>query len=172
MAFFDLLLDIAPFDWASIGTALLCGSIIGMERQLRGKPVGIRTSSLITLGTYIFIAASLFASSHISGPEKVVTDPSRIIGQVITGIGFLGAGVMLARDGFVLGVTSAATIWALASIGVVIAIGYNLVAIKLSMVVIAVLVGVDLLEDYSQAFTRGVHKKYQDWLGKNKSSSD
>lgn len=167
-----MLLDVAPFDWASIGTSLLCGSIIGMERQLRGKPVGIRTSSLITLGTYIFIAASLFASSHISGPEKVVTDPSRIIGQVITGIGFLGAGVMLARDGFVLGVTSAATIWALASIGVVIAIGYNLVAIKLSLVVIAVLVGVDLLEDYSQAFTRGVHKKYRDWRGKNKNSSD
>lgn len=172
MVSFDMLLDVAPFDWAAIGTSLLCGSIIGMERQLRGKPVGIRTSSLITLGTYIFIAASLFASSHISGPEKVVTDPSRIIGQVITGIGFLGAGVMLARDGFVLGVTSAATIWALASIGVVIAIGYNLVAIKLSLVVIAVLVGVDLLEDYSQAFTRGVHKKYRDWRGKNKNSSD
>ncbi len=172
MVSFDVLVDIAPFDWASIGTSLLCGSIIGVERQLRGKPVGIRTSSLITLGTYIFIAASLFAASHFSGPEKVVTDPSRIIGQVITGIGFLGAGVMLARDGFVLGVTSAATIWALASIGVVIAIGYNLVAIKLALVVIAVLVGVDLLEDYSQAFTRGVHKKYQDWRGKNKNSSD
>lgn len=168
----DVLFDVTPFDWASIGTSLLCGSIIGVERQLRGKPVGIRTSSLITLGTYIFIAASLFAASHFSGPEKVVTDPSRIIGQVITGIGFLGAGVMLARDGFVLGVTSAATIWALASIGVVIAIGYNLVAIKLSLVVIAVLVGVDLLEDYSQAFTRGVHKKYRDWRGKNKNSSD
>ncbi|HTF97078.1 MAG TPA: MgtC/SapB family protein [Cellvibrio sp.] len=172
MAPIDVWLDIAPFEWAAIGTSLLCGSIIGVERQLRGKPVGIRTSSLITLGTYIFIASSLFAAGHFSGPEKVVTDPSRIIGQVITGIGFLGAGVMLARDGFVLGVTSAATIWALASIGVVIAIGYNLVAIKLSLVVIAVLVGVDLLEDYSQAFTRGVHKKYQDWRGKNKSSSD
>lgn len=172
MVSFDMLVDVAPFDWAAIGTSLLCGSIIGMERQLRGKPVGIRTSSLITLGTYIFIASSLFAAAHISGPEKVVTDPSRIIGQVITGIGFLGAGVMLARDGFVLGVTSAATIWALASIGVVIAIGYNLVAIKLSLVVIAVLVGVDLLEDYSQAFTRGVHKKYQDWRGKSKNTSD
>lgn len=168
----ELILSVAPFDWAAIGTAILCGTIIGVERQLRGKPVGIRTSSLITLGTYIFIAASLFAASHFSGPEKVVTDPSRIIGQVITGIGFLGAGVMLARDGFVLGVTSAATIWALASIGVVIAIGYNLVAIKLSLVVIVVLVGVDVLEDYSQSFTRGVHKKYQSWRDKDKASSD
>lgn len=168
----DTLINIAPFEWAAIGTSLLCGTIIGVERQLRGKPVGIRTSSLITLGTYIFIASSLFAAAHISGPEHVVTDPSRIIGQVITGIGFLGAGVMLARDGFVLGVTSAATIWALASIGVVIAIGYNFVAIKLSLVVIAVLIGVDILEDYSQAFTRGVHKKYQNWRGKNRKLSD
>lgn len=169
---YDSLLSIAPFEWGAIGTSLLCGSIIGIERQLRGKPVGIRTSSLITLGTYIFIAASLAVSASLAGPEKIVTDPSRIIGQVVTGIGFLGAGVMLARDGVVLGVTSAATIWALSAIGVCIAIGYNLVAIKLSFVVIAVLVGVDILEDYSQAFTRGVHKKYQDWRGRNKTSSD
>lgn len=159
--------SIAPFSWSSVGTCLLCGTIIGIERQLRGKPVGIRTSALIVLGTYIFIAASMVVSSNM-------TDPSRIIGQVITGIGFLGAGVMLARDGFVLGVTSAATIWALAAVGVCIAIGYNIVAIKLSLVVISVLIGVDLLEDYSQAFTRGVHKRYQDWRGKSntKSSSD
>lgn len=168
----DAILSIKPFDWYSIGTAILCGSIIGIERQLRGKPVGIRTSSLITLGTYIFIAASLYVSAHMAGPEKVVTDPSRIIGQVITGIGFLGAGVMLARDGHVLGVTSAATIWMLASIGVVIAIGYNIVAIKLSFVVILVLVGVDSLEEYSQLFTRGVHKKYQNWRDKIKSDSE
>jgi putative Mg2+ transporter-C (MgtC) family protein len=61
----------------------------------------------------------------------------------------------------------------LASIGVVVAIGYHLVAIKLSMVVIAVLVGVDLVEDYSQVFTQGVHKKYKDWRGdKGKITSD
>jgi putative Mg2+ transporter-C (MgtC) family protein len=164
--------SVAPFEWDSIATAILCGTIIGLERQLRGKPVGIRTSSLITLGTYLFIAASLFAAAHFAGPEKVVTDPSRIIGQVITGIGFLGAGVMLARDGIVMGVTSAATIWTLASIGVVIAIGFNLVAIKLSLVVIVVLVGVDLFEDYSQSLTRGVHKKYQNWRGKGKVSAE
>lgn len=166
------IVSIAPFDWYAIATAVLCGTIIGMERQLRGKPVGIRTSSLIVLGTYIFIAASLAISANMAGPEKVVTDPSRIIGQVITGIGFLGAGVMLTRDGVVWGVTSAATIWALASLGVCIAIGYNLVAIKLALVVIGVLVGVDLLEEYSQAFTRGVHRKIQDWRGRHKTGSE
>jgi len=158
MTFADII-SIAPFEWQAVFTSLACGSIIGLERQLRGKPVGIRTSALIVLGTYIFIAASMLVST-------TATDPSRIIGQVITGIGFLGAGVMLARDGMVWGVTSAATIWSLASIGVCIAIGYDLIAIKLSLVVVFVLVGVDTMEDYSQALTRGVHKKYQDWFEK------
>jgi putative Mg2+ transporter-C (MgtC) family protein len=121
--------------------------------------------SALLCGTYIFIAASMVVATD-------ATDPSRIIGQVITGIGFLGAGVMLARDGFVLGVTSAATIWALASIGVTIALDYQATAIKLSFIVVGVLVGVDLLEDYFQALTRGVHKKYQNWRGKTKPSSE
>jgi putative Mg2+ transporter-C (MgtC) family protein len=161
MFFLDII-SIAPFDWKAVGTSLLCGGIIGLERQLRGKPVGIRTSALIVLGTYIFIAASMLVSN------ATTTDPSRIIGQVITGIGFLGAGVMLARDGMVLGVTSAATIWSLASIGVCIAIGYDVIAIKLSLVVVFVLVGMDTLEDYSQSLTRGVHKKYHDWFDRSK----
>jgi putative Mg2+ transporter-C (MgtC) family protein len=162
---FAEIFSIAPFQWQAVGTALVCGSIIGLERQLRGKPVGIRTSALIVLGTYIFIAASMLVSN-------AATDPSRIIGQVITGIGFLGAGVMLARDGMVLGVTSAATIWSLASIGVCIAIGYDIIAIKLSLVVVFVLVGVDTMEDYSQTLTRGVHKKYQDWFEKPKANGN
>jgi putative Mg2+ transporter-C (MgtC) family protein len=165
-------LSIEPFSWHAIGTSILCGTIIGAERQLRGKPVGIRTSSLITLGTYIFIASSMVITGTDHEGSRIVTDPSRIIGQVITGIGFLGAGVMLARDGFVLGVTSAATIWALASIGVCISIGYNLIAIKLSFVLIGVLVGVDILEDYSQSFTRGVHQKYKSWFGKRTTPSE
>jgi putative Mg2+ transporter-C (MgtC) family protein len=144
------LLDIAPYDWPSIGTAVFCGGIIGLERQLRGKPVGIRTASLITLGTYLFLATSFML-------EGEVVDPSRVIGQVITGIGFLGAGVMLARDGIVVGVTSAASIWVLASIGVVIATEHLLPAIKLSVLVICILYGLDILEDRFKILGRGVH---------------
>jgi putative Mg2+ transporter-C (MgtC) family protein len=150
---------IAPFTWGAIASSLLCGTIIGLERQLRGKPVGIRTSSLITLGTYLFVASSIVVSSAVS-------DPTRTIGQVVTGVGFLGAGVMLAKDGMVIGVTSAATIWALAALGVCIAIGYNLTAIKLAILVVLILYGMDLLEDYSSAFTRGVHAKYNIWRDK------
>lgn len=150
------LFSVEPYSWASIAAAILCGCIVGVERQLRGKPVGIRTSSLIVLGTYIFISTSMLVASDI-------TDPSRIIGQVITGVGFIGAGVMLAKEGVVVGVTSAATIWVLASIGVCIAVVDELVAIKLSVVVVSILYGVDLLEERSTKFSRGVHSKYSKW---------
>ena len=146
------LISVEPYSWASIGTSMFCGAIIGLERQLRGKPVGIRTSSIITIGTYLFLATSFLVQGGLS-------DHTRVIGQVITGIGFLGAGVMLAKNGAVVGVTSAATIWVLAAIGVMIASGYLLPAIKLSLLVVAILWGVDLLEQHTVTFSRGVHAR-------------
>jgi len=147
---------ISPFDWISILAALVCGAIVGIERQLRGKPVGIRTSSLIILGTYIFVVSAASVSTESS-------DPSRVIGQVVTGIGFLGAGVMISSGGSVFGVTSAATIWALSAVGVVLATAGALVAIKLAIVIVLILWGVDLLEDSFASLTRGVHRKYQSY---------
>ena len=152
----NLLFDISPYDWSAIGTAVFCAGIIGLERQLRGKPVGIRTSALITLGTYLFLATAYMLKGE-------VIDPSRVVGQVITGIGFLGAGVMLTKDGAVVGVTSAATIWVLAAIGVMISSDYLIPAIKLSFLVVCILYGLDFLENHTKAFSRGVHasvKKY------------
>ncbi|MEK9711766.1 MAG: MgtC/SapB family protein [Thalassolituus sp.] len=148
--------DITPLAWPEILVCVICGTIVGLERQLRGKPVGIRTSSLIVLGTYAFVALA-------QSLDNEVTDTSRIIGQVVTGVGFLGAGVMLSKDGVVLGVTSAATIWALAAIGVSVAVAGHLMAVKLAFVVITILVGVDILESYSTALTRGVHSRYSSW---------
>jgi len=67
------LFDVAPYSWAAIGTAAFCGAIIGIERQLRGKPVGIRTSALITLGTYLFLSTAF----NLQGD---VIDHSRVFG--------------------------------------------------------------------------------------------
>ena len=149
----ESIITITPYSWKAVGATIFCGSIIGLERQLRGKPVGIRTSALITLGTYIFCQSAQLITNDL-------TDPSRVIGQVITGIGFLGAGVMLARDGAVIGVTSAATIWVLAAIGVAIYVGSIAVAIKLSFLTVFILYGVDLLEEHTMTFSRGVHNRY------------
>ena len=158
---FDELLSVEPFTWHEIATALLCGSLIGLERQWRGKPVGMRTSSLIVLGTYVFITASFYVTNDM-------TDPSRIIGQVVTGIGFLGAGVMLAKEGLVVGATSAASIWMLAAIGVCIAVVDEWVAIKLSIIVVIILYGIDSVEEFSSTFTRGLQSRYTNWRAKGR----
>ncbi|MDF1692785.1 MAG: MgtC/SapB family protein [Zhongshania sp.] len=145
-------LSIAPLKWPAVLTTIVAGAIIGLERQIRGKPIGIRTAALICLGTYVFIAMSVSVGNG-------VTDPSRVIGQVITGIGFLGAGVILSRDGMVLGVTSAAAIWVLAAIGVMIGLDKYGPALLVAGVVVGILVGVDVLENSFHSLRKGVHQR-------------
>ena len=136
--------------WIGIGIAALCGGIIGFERQIRGKPAGIRTSILICLGTSIFVhLGTTFGGANV--------DPTRVLGQVVTGVGFLGAGVIIAREGLVKGVTSAAVIWVLAGIGAM--IGFRLFgpALALSVVTVGILTGVEILENSIRRLRRGVH---------------
>jgi putative Mg2+ transporter-C (MgtC) family protein len=138
--------------WLRLGTAILCGVVIGLERQLRGKAAGIRTSILICLGTYLFVG--LGASF---GGERV--DPTRVLGQVVTGIGFLGGGVILSRGGALIGVTSAAVIWVLAALGALIGLGYLLAAIVLTLVTVGLLIGVELLESMFRRLRDGAAER-------------
>jgi putative Mg2+ transporter-C (MgtC) family protein len=138
----DLMTALNPEDtefWLRLGTAVLCGGAIGIERQLRGKAAGIRTSILICLGTHIFVA--LGSSFPQDG-----ADPTRVLAQVVSGIGFLGGGVILAREGLVTGVTSAAVIWVLAALGAMIGLGHLRAAMVMTLATLAVLIGVELLE--------------------------
>ena len=136
MNYFD---PLSPPFWLTIGVAILCGAIVGLERPLRGKPAGVRTSCLICLSTAIFV--------HLgSGIMNAGSDPTRVLGQLVTGVGFLGAGVILARGGVVTGVTTAAVIWVLAAVGAAIGFGHLLGAIALSIVTVGILTGVELLE--------------------------
>ncbi|MGH0029314.1 MAG: MgtC/SapB family protein [Myxococcota bacterium] len=141
--------------WATVGVAVLCGGIVGLERQVRGKPAGVRTSILVCLGTSVFI----HLGSSIAGDGS---DPTRVLGQLVTGIGFLGAGVMFSREGVVTGVTTAAVIWVLAAIGAAIGLGHFGGALALSGVTVAILIGVELLESSVQWLTRGVHRREED----------
>lgn len=136
--------------WEPLGMAIVCGSIVGLERQLRGKPMGVRTSILICLSTSVFI--------HLGNTAAGTNgDPARVLSQVVTGVGFLGAGVMLSREGTVTGVTTAAVIWSLAAIGAAIGLGYPLGALALSVITVAVLVGVEWLESSLRWLRKGVH---------------
>ena len=142
----------SPLTVMGVCTTLLCGFIIGLERQLSGKPVGIRTCCLICLGTYTFVSAGY----AIPGVD---VDLARIIGQTITGIGFLGAGVILTRQGLVIGVTSAAVIWMLAGIGILVSLGKPSAALLLSVMVVIILRGVTQLERLFKVLGGGIYSK-------------
>lgn len=136
--------------WHTVGVAGLCGALIGFERQLRGKPAGVRTSILICLSTSIFVKLGALANGAGS-------DTTRVLGQIVTGVGFLGAGVIMSREGMVTGVTTAAVIWVLAATGAAIGLGQHLAALALAMLTVGVLTGVELLERSVRRLSRGIY---------------
>ena len=100
-----------------IGAALLAGLFIGIEREIQNKNAGLKTNALVSLGAAVFVLTSL----HFEGEDYV--DMTRVIGQVVTGIGFIGAGVILHKGTVVRGLTTAATVWCSAGAGCLAAIG-------------------------------------------------
>ncbi|EHH2450891.1 MgtC/SapB family protein [Vibrio vulnificus] len=150
----DSLLNIEPFSWVALLCCAVNGVLIGAERQTRGKPVGIRTSILIISGTYFFMSMAVYLSPN-------TLDQARVLGQIITGVGFLGAGVMMTQDGKIHGVTSAAVIWVLASMGMMIGLGLMQQSVIMTVLALTVLLGVDKAENRIQALRRGVHQKIQ-----------
>ncbi|MEZ9525748.1 MgtC/SapB family protein [Enterovibrio norvegicus] len=147
--------DITPFSWEGVLLCATCGWLLGIERQLRGKPVGIRTAILIVLGTYVFMRLAISLSDNS-------LDHARVLGQIVTGVGFLGAGVMMARDGQIQGVTSAAVVWLMAGLGMIIAFDYGRQALLLCGFVLFVLVGIDKVETTFSALRKGVHKHWKE----------
>ncbi|ASU23232.1 hypothetical protein CCZ37_11835 [Vibrio qinghaiensis] len=147
-------LDLGPFSWAALLCCAINGLLIGIERQTRGKPVGIRTSILIIAGTYFFLAMAVSLSPN-------TLDQARVLGQIITGVGFLGAGVMMTQDGKIHGVTSAAVIWVLASLGLMIGLGYLQQSVIITVLALCVLYGVDKVENSFQSLRRGVHQRFR-----------
>jgi putative Mg2+ transporter-C (MgtC) family protein len=131
---------------------VLCGIMIGLERQLRGKPLDVRTAVLICLGTHVFIRLGVVHAS-------LTSDPTRVLGQVVTGIGFLGAGVILTRGHQVVGLTTASVIWVLAAIGATIGFGNYPGAIALALVTVLVMNILELLEARIASMRRGAHAK-------------
>lgn len=147
-------LDLGPFSWSALMCCAINGVLIGVERQTRGKPVGIRTSILIIAGTYFFMSMAISLSPN-------TLDQARVLGQIITGVGFLGAGVMMTLDGKIHGVTSAAIIWMLAALGMMIGLGYLQQSVVITLLALSVLLGVDKTENSFKSLRRGVHQKFR-----------
>jgi putative Mg2+ transporter-C (MgtC) family protein len=126
-------LNYAGFYWPRVIAALVAGGIIGAENQIFSKPAGLRTSLLVTLAATIITIASI-ETAHLFGGE-----PSRITAQILTGIGFVGGGAILVKGGFVRGVTTAATIFVDAGIGITIGTGFIFSGVAVALLSFAIL---------------------------------
>ncbi len=116
-------------------TAILCGAIVGTERERQDKPAGLRTLILVCLGSAVFTMAS-YAFTTTTG------DSGRVAAQIVTGIGFLGAGAILHSRTTVSGMTTAAAIWMMAAVGIVIGIGHPIAGLALAVLLRLILAGV------------------------------
>jgi putative Mg2+ transporter-C (MgtC) family protein len=129
-----LLLHLLPQFLLKGAFAVLCGGIIGIEREQRGKAAGFRTNILICLGATLYMLTGILVIG--SGPGA---DPTRIAAQVVTGIGFLGAGTIVHSRGSVTGLTTAASIWVVAAIGLLIGAGFPGLALVTTLLSLATL---------------------------------
>ena len=138
---------------------IIVGGLIGLERELRSKSAGFRTMILICLGSFLFTTFSL----HLSGSES-----DRIASNIVTGIGFLGAGVIFKSDNRINGITTAATIWAVAALGMGIADGaYTLVGISTGIVLASLLLLTkleSLIDGWNQSHTYTIVSAYREDL--------
>lgn len=118
--------------WVQIGevlVAFLLSSVIGLERQYRGKSAGLRTQSIVGTAAALILIVSKYGFNDVLTPGTVVLDPSRVAAQIVTGIGFLGAGLIITRRGAIRGLTTAASVWETAAIGM--AAGAGLIVLAL-----------------------------------------
>jgi uncharacterized membrane protein YhiD involved in acid resistance len=128
--------------------AALLGGAVGLERELRHKPAGLRTMMLICIGAALFTIMSYEMAGDVGG------DHTRIAAQIIPGIGFIGAGVVLRERGAVTGITSAATIFMIASVGMAVGAGFPVTAVFTTLLLLVSLVFLGLIEDRIGLHTR------------------
>ncbi|MGH2429490.1 MAG: MgtC/SapB family protein [Candidatus Limnocylindria bacterium] len=123
---------------------LILGAIIGFERELHRQPAGFRTHSLVSLGAALFTVVSAFG---FAGP---LVDPTRIAAQIVSGIGFIGAGTILQYRGHIRGLTTAASLWSVAAIGTAAGAGLFVVATIGTLLILVILSILDRIEDVAR----------------------
>jgi putative Mg2+ transporter-C (MgtC) family protein len=121
---------------AKLAMAVVLGGAIGLEREIRGKPAGLRTNILICVGSALITDVSI----SIGWVNGMRGDPARLAAQIVSGVGFLGAGTILHSTGGITGLTSAATIWVVAALGIAVGAG-NFVEAAGAMVLVALVLG-------------------------------
>lgn len=124
--------------------SLLLGSVVGYERKRKGQSAGVRTFSLIAMGATLAMLLSIYVPQEYLGLKN--GDPGRIAAQVITGVGFLGAGAIIQMKGSVRGLTTAAGIWMVATIGMAVGVGMYWVSVAATALIMFILVQLERIE--------------------------
>jgi putative Mg2+ transporter-C (MgtC) family protein len=122
-------------DVLTLVVSTVLGTLVGWERQVGRKPAGLRTHTLVCLGSTLFVLVARHAAEGFGGGT---VDPTRIIHGVVTGVGFLGAGSILRQEGWVQGLTTAASVWMVAAIGV--AVGLHAWGLAIGGTILALIV--------------------------------
>ena len=138
--------DFTGQGWLQVGELLLAfvlSALIGLERQLRRHSAGIRTQAIVGTSAALFVLVSKYGFMDVLS-EHVQLDPSRVAAQVVTGIGFLGAGLILTRHGAVRGLTTAASVWETAAIGMAAGAGLWLLALVVTALHFVITFGVQI----------------------------
>jgi putative Mg2+ transporter-C (MgtC) family protein len=112
------------------------GAMIGYEREIHDHPAGMRTHLLVSVGSAAFTVVSIYGFTNTGIPNEAPTDPSRVAAQIVTGIGFLGAGAIIKYGTSVRGLTTAASLWVTAAVGMAVGAGWWLVAIVTTGIVV------------------------------------
>ena len=130
--------------------SLILGGIVGYEREAQQRPAGFRTHILVCVGSALVMLISAYGFGAVTG-EGVVNDPARIAAQVVTGVGFLGAGTILRHGSTVIGLTTAASLWIVSGIGLAVGIGFYAGALLATFMVLVSLI---LLRGLEGTFAR------------------
>jgi putative Mg2+ transporter-C (MgtC) family protein len=148
-----LLSVLTPFDGQMILRLLVAavlGSVIGADRERLSWAAGLRTHMLVSVGACLIMIVSAYGFTEIIKTPHVVLDPSRVAAQVVSGIGFLGAGSILLRGEIVRGLTTAASLWSVAAIGLAVGGGLYVEAVAATIVILIILAGIKPIEERFQ----------------------
>jgi putative Mg2+ transporter-C (MgtC) family protein len=119
-------------QFVELGTAFLLSAAIGLEREVRHKSAGLRTYTLVGTTAALFLLISKYGFMDVLANDRVVLDPSRVAAQIVTGIGFIGAGLIFVQGDRVKGLTTAATVWLVTAIGMACGAGLPLLALAVT----------------------------------------
>jgi len=144
----SLIEQLSRLDPLPLLVALIVGGMIGFEREIHGRPAGLRTHMLVCLASALMIQASHVVPLDVptvNDTVRIVMDPNRLAAGIVTGIGFLGAATVIRAGDIVRGITTGATVWSVAGLGIVIGQGEYVLAIVAGFLILLLLAGVDRL---------------------------